>query len=40
MKVIYHLNTRNDEHQYEMKAVKDSYEEEIGQVRFCDMRLT
>ena len=31
--VIYHLNTRNDDHQYEVKQLKGSYEEEIGQVR-------
>ena len=34
-KVIYMLNTRNDEHQYELAAVSEAYEADIEQVTSC-----
>jgi hypothetical protein len=42
-KVIYLLNTKNDEHEYEMKGLEDAYEADIDQVSpprpfFCPFR--
>ena len=31
-KVVYHLNTRNDDHEYELQGVVDAYEQEIDEV--------
>lgn len=31
-KVIYHLNTKNDDHEFQLKALADSYESEIEEV--------
>jgi hypothetical protein len=32
-KVVYHLNTRSDDHEYELQGVVDAYEQEIDEVR-------
>ena len=32
-KVIYHLNTKNDDHEYQLKTITDNYESEIQEVR-------
>lgn len=32
-KVIYHLNTKNDDHEQQLKTVTDNYESEIQEVR-------
>ncbi len=35
-KVIYLLNTKNDEHEYELKGLEDQYESDIDQVRYTN----
>jgi len=32
-KVIYHLNTKNDDHEYQLNTMADAYETEIDEVR-------
>jgi hypothetical protein len=32
-KVIYHLNTKNDDHDFQLKSLADTYESEIEEVR-------
>ena len=36
-KVIYHLNTKNDDHEFQLNSLADAYESEIEDVRriFC-----
>eukprot|EP00906_Rhabdomonas_costata_P008337 RCo011881 len=31
-KVIYHLNTKNDDHEWEMRSLSDQYESEISEI--------
>ena len=39
-KVVYHLNTRNDDHEYELQGVVDAYEQEIDEVGIRNQGLT